>query len=78
MPIYDYRCNECGTVYDVFHKVREVIEDVVCPSCRSTNATRLLSAPNVAIAGASTISSSDSSDVSCASGSCCGGACGLD
>jgi putative FmdB family regulatory protein len=78
MPIYDYRCNDCGTVYDVFHKVREVIEDVVCPSCRSTNHTRLLSAPNVTMGAASTTVSSDYSDTSCATGSCCGGACGVD
>lgn len=72
MPIYDYKCNECGKTYDVFHKVREVVDDVVCPSCESKNHTRLLSAPNVSMG-----SSSSSADFpsSCPAGGCCGGAC---
>jgi len=69
MPIYDYRCDDCGKTYDVFHKVREVVDDVVCPSCESKNHTRLLSAPNVAMG------SSPSADFapSCTTGGCCGG-----
>ena len=31
MPIYDYRCNDDGSTYDVFHKVREIEEDIICP-----------------------------------------------
>ncbi len=77
MPIYDYRCNDCGTIYDVFHKVREVIEDVVCPSCHSANHTRLLSAPNVSLSGRSTAGAETFSS-SCDTGGCCGGACGVD
>jgi putative FmdB family regulatory protein len=46
MPIYDYKCNDCYKTYDVFHKVREVVEDVVCPTCGSAKHTRLLSAPS--------------------------------
>ncbi len=49
MPIYDYRCDSCGTTYDVFHKVREVEEDIVCPECKSTNHTRLISAPSISM-----------------------------
>jgi putative FmdB family regulatory protein len=72
MPIYDYQCNDCRANYDVFHKVREVVEDVVCPSCGSTRHTRLISAPNVAVS-----SGPGSAPSSCAEnfgGSCCGGA----
>jgi putative FmdB family regulatory protein len=71
MPIYDYKCNECGTTYDIFHKVREVAEDVVCPSCGSARNTRLISAPSVNMRG-------KQSDVpACGDGSCCGGSCSL-
>jgi putative FmdB family regulatory protein len=74
MPTYDYRCNDCGSTYDVFHKVREVVEDVVCPSCESARHTRLLSAPNVAVGGKTGMDLS--SAPSCeATGGCCGGAC---
>ena len=72
MPIYDYQCNDCGKTYDVYHKVREVVEDIVCPSCESRNHTRLISAPNVSMGNNS--SSSDFAP-SCPTGGCCGGAC---
>jgi len=79
MPIYDYRCNDCGSTYDVFHKVREIEEDVICPTCNSQKHTRLLSAPNVTVSGSSKSSSMDfPSDSSCDTGGCCGGSsCGL-
>lgn len=74
MPMYDYRCTDCGKTYDVYHKTRENIEDVVCPSCGSLNHKRLMSVASVSMGG----SSSSASDApSCASGECCGGACGL-
>jgi len=78
MPIYDYKCNTCGKTYDVFHKVREVVDDVVCPSCESKNHTRLLSAPNVSMGGSSSSSFGDYSPASsCETGGCCGGSCGV-
>jgi len=72
MPIYDYKCNDCGETYDVFHKVREVVDDVVCPSCESKEHTRLLSAPNVSVSGGT---STDFGPSCSNSGQCCGGAC---
>lgn len=73
MPIYDYRCDDCGSTYDVFHKVREVAEDIVCPSCQSTKHTRLISAPSISMNSASGAVRSDAP----APGCCMGGACGL-
>ena len=70
MPIYDYRCENCGTVYDVYHKVKEVEEDVVCPECESTKHTRLLSAPSIRMG-------SQQTTPSCAEGGCCDGSCGM-
>ncbi|MBI5474408.1 MAG: zinc ribbon domain-containing protein [Ignavibacteriae bacterium] len=77
MPIYDYRCDSCGSTYDVFHKVREVEDDIICPSCNSAKHTRLLSAPNVSMGSSSSSSSMDFSAPSCESGGCCGGSCGI-
>ncbi len=70
MPIYDYRCEDCGTVYDVFHKVREVEEDIVCPSCHSPRHVRLISAPQFSMG------KSAEQTPPCGDG-CCGGSCGL-
>ena len=77
MPIYDYRCDNCGKTYDVFHKVREVPEDIICPDCASTRHTRLISAPAVSFRTGSLNRGSDNGPT-CRDGSCCGGACGLD
>lgn len=75
MPIYDYKCSDCGSTYDVFHKVREVPEDVVCPSCGSKGHTRLISAPSVHRGSGKT--KSYPADPPCADGTCCGGSCAL-
>lgn len=81
MPIYDYRCTDCSSTYDVLHMGKEVQEDVVCPSCGSHNHQRLIGTPNFAMSaktgGTSTLSSTPSS-CSADGGGCCGGSCGLD
>jgi putative FmdB family regulatory protein len=71
MPIYDYKCGECGKIFDIFHKVREVQEDILCPACGSMKHTRLLSAPSINMG-------SRPEAPPCATGGCCpGGSCGL-
>jgi putative FmdB family regulatory protein len=72
MPIYDYRCDDCGTTYDVLHKVREVVEDVSCPSCGSQRHTRLISAPAIGTKGHKV-----DFGPSCGNPDCCGGACSM-
>lgn len=72
MPVFDYVCGSCGQTYEVFHKVREVTGDVICPSCESRDYRKLMSAPHVAVAGKL------STDVGSSTGSCCGGGmCGV-
>jgi putative FmdB family regulatory protein len=73
MPIYDYQCSDCGKTYDVFHKVREVEEDIVCPACNSTKHVRLISAPAFSVKATSARNEAPP----CGDGSCCSGNCGL-
>jgi putative FmdB family regulatory protein len=75
MPIYDYRCRECGTLYDILHKGRELIEDVRCPKCGSLNHTKLMSLPSIRTGGKSA-AGCDSRECEM-DNACCGGACGL-
>ena len=42
MPIYDFKCRECGTVSEIFF--RDATQAVYCPICGSDNMERLLSA----------------------------------
>jgi putative FmdB family regulatory protein len=73
MPVYDYQCSECGKNYDVFHRVREIKEDVICPNCSSARHVRLISAPAFSMKGRG--GSSFDPAPSCGNGSCCGGSC---
>jgi putative FmdB family regulatory protein len=74
MPIFDYHCSDCGSTYEVFHKVREKTEDIVCPKCGSVQYTKQMSAPMVSMGGSS---SSESSSGSFGGGGCASGMCGL-
>lgn len=74
MPIFDYHCDDCGSIYEVFHKVREKAEDIVCPQCGSTHSRKQISAPAVSMGAAS---SSGSSSESFGGGGCASGMCGL-
>ncbi len=43
MPIYDFRCHECGRVSEIF--LRSANDQVVrCPGCGSQNMERLITA----------------------------------
>jgi putative FmdB family regulatory protein len=42
MPIYDYRCRECGKVSEIF--LRSLHSEAIrCPACGSENLERLIS-----------------------------------
>jgi putative FmdB family regulatory protein len=77
MPVYDYKCNDCGCIYDIYHKSKEITEDVICPKCESRNHKKLMSIPMVSIGTNNSISNSDYKAPSCEPGGCCGGSCGL-
>jgi putative FmdB family regulatory protein len=47
MPIYDYQCKDCKTLYDVLHKGKEIIEDIQCPLCGSFHYSKLISLPSI-------------------------------
>lgn len=44
MPIFEYRCSECGEVFDRLVRASDDRERAVCPACGATTATRLISA----------------------------------
>ena len=71
MPIYEYRCMQCGTKHQILHLGREIKEEILCPSCSSSEHKKLISSSSFSMKG---IATSESSNVS---GGCCGGACGL-
>ena len=52
MPMYDYRCKNCGETYEelVFSSTVPD-EEIVCPNCNEKQSERLLSAPMVSTGG---------------------------
>lgn len=70
MAMYEYRCQDCGALYDILHLGKEKTEDIICPNCESTNHKKLLSVFNSS-------SNSTSAVDSMPAPSCAGGACGI-
>ncbi len=49
MPIYEYQCDRCKEVFEIFHKVEEDC-GVACPKCLGS-VKKLISAPNFVLKG---------------------------
>jgi putative FmdB family regulatory protein len=43
MPMYEYRCEECGEVFEQLRPMAYADQGVVCPACESERVERLLS-----------------------------------
>jgi putative FmdB family regulatory protein len=76
MPIYDYRCEDCQELYEVYHKVREDSDDVVCPRCASHRHKKLMSVPAAPSVSGGSAESYGACDNAGGCG-CSGGACGM-
>ena len=75
MPIFEYKCRQCGHVMEVLQKSRQAVKQT-CEECGGSDMKKLLSGFAV---GQSKSPSSLACD-SCAAGpgfggDCCGGAC---
>ncbi len=44
MPIYEYECVECGTRFDKFVRSATRPVEVACPTCKSENCRKVVSA----------------------------------
>lgn len=48
MPIYDYRCNDCGRDFVVIESLKEhETAKPVCPDCSGTNVRRVIGGVHV-------------------------------
>lgn len=77
MPVYDYRCTKCENTYDIFHKGSEILDNVVCPKCESTEFKKLFSAPIVKMGSSDSSCDTCTTDSTPSYGGCSGGMCGL-
>lgn len=49
MPIYEYQCNQCNEIFEIFHKIDEDCK-IACPRCLGP-AKKLISASNFILKG---------------------------
>jgi putative FmdB family regulatory protein len=49
MPIYEYQCNSCNEVFEIFHKIDEDCK-VACPKCLGP-AKKMISATSFILKG---------------------------
>jgi len=73
MPIYEYKCQDCGTKFEALRSIRDADTLIECKHCHSDKTVRVLSTCNSRMEGGSTRSNS-SSCAGCSGGSC--GNCG--
>ena len=73
MPIYEYKCEQCGSRYEQIRRMTEADRDLECPECKSTSIKRQLSE------FATTTSSSDAMPMGggCGKPQCGMGGCGF-
>ncbi len=43
MPLYEYRCTDCGARFEQLRRMSEADRDLTCPKCRSAKVKRELS-----------------------------------
>lgn len=44
MPIYEYRCQKCGNIFDAFQRIGDDGSDLACPDCGEAKPEKLFSA----------------------------------
>ncbi|HEX4755894.1 MAG TPA: zinc ribbon domain-containing protein [Candidatus Dormibacteraeota bacterium] len=74
MPVYEYRCNDCRTTFEVLRRMGDRELSALCPSCESRASMPLIS--QVAATHGATAASATAGAPATASGGCCGGGCG--
>jgi len=83
MPVFEYRCNNCDTKFEVLHKSHKDEDKIYCPECNSVDNKKLFSAFSHSFSGTISSGSGSCADGSCStesnsgSGGCSSGFCGL-
>lgn len=71
MPVYEYKCDECGYKFEALRSIKDADKPLSCVVCNGTKTHRMLST-FFAHSGAGSLSSGSSSS---GCGGCSGGSC---
>lgn len=69
MPLYEYECLDCGTMFDMLRSIKDADKLITCTNCQSSNVKRLLSL-FFAQSDGRTVASSNGGCSGCAGGAC--------
>jgi putative FmdB family regulatory protein len=75
MPLYEYRCSECNTLFDALRAMSDADAPIACPKCSSENTQRAISLFS-AIGSAGMIAGAGPSCGSCTPSAACA-TCGI-
>lgn len=71
MPIYEFRCLECGNVFEkLFKKLDEEVA-ICCPGCKSESFERVISSTNYVMGSGKSGKKPSVTTKSCSSGNGC-------
>lgn len=76
MPVYEYKCNSCSKIFELFVRSSEDMSDIRCPECNADSVKRIMSSYSAfgSQQGDSDLSGSSNSYPSCG---CGGSSCGI-
>jgi putative FmdB family regulatory protein len=76
MPLYEYRCNDCHSIFELLRPMAKRGLAAVCPSCESVASMPLISRVAVHAGPSSGMEAAPrSAPAGGGGGGCCGGAC---
>jgi len=73
MPVYDYKCRQCGAVFEKFLRSLAAADSVQCEKCGSAKVKKLITCCAISSGGKTESAGSSSHSYSC--GSCSGSHC---
>lgn len=73
MPAFDYKCQNCGKVFEVYVATLSAVKNTTCTTCGSENTSKQFSVPNMRANTRESLGDSHSDEcVSCCNNGRCG------
>lgn len=69
MPIYEYKCQDCGSKFEALRIIKDADTPIQCDKCQSTKTHRIASSFSTKFAG-KPVSSGNNGCGDCSGGSC--------
>jgi putative FmdB family regulatory protein len=68
MPIYEYKCNDCGQIFEILTTSGNSTEPVQCRNCQSAKVNKIISAGSFRRGSGATLPSAAPKGCGCKSG----------